>query len=530
MRIEDYMEMLRKHFVALCCVVIIGGGYAPAISQEISYPADVAAALDSAGENRIELEKVLSHYKTDSLKFQAACYLIGNMAGHSYVTYKLCDTNDIEIPFNPLDYPTYDSLNIAFDSLQAKKGTLDFKKKEVFEDNKTIKADFLINHIDYAFRSWREKPWAKWLSFDQFCCYVLPYRGSNEPLEDWRPYFWNKYADLAAKMKDSTNPVEAAALINNDIMSWFKFNEIYYYHPTDQGLAEMQKSGRGRCEDMTNLAIFAMRANGLAVTSDYTPFWGNTGNNHAWNAILLPDGQVVPFMGDESNPGDYRLAHKVAKAYRKTYEQHPENLTFQPRKQKKIPGWLAGKSYIDVTSDYTSVSDVALKLANAVPDSIDIGYLCVFNSGEWQAVQWGRAENDAVSFKGMGRDVLYIPAWYENEKIVTFGNPFILSLSGERQDIISDTASHISLNLTSITNPKLEWSTEGIEKTKVVPGKEYELFYWNGDWKPVGKATAGDSGVAFADVPSGALYWLRASGSDKGERVFMMQDGNQVWW
>lgn len=37
---------------------------------------------------------------------------------------------------------------------------------------------------------------------------------------------------------------------------------------------------------MTNLAIFAMRANGLAVTSDYTPFWADSSNNHAWNAIL----------------------------------------------------------------------------------------------------------------------------------------------------------------------------------------------------------------------------------------------------
>lgn len=36
-------------------------------------------ALDSAGENRAELEKVLKYYKDDKLKYKAACFLIENM-------------------------------------------------------------------------------------------------------------------------------------------------------------------------------------------------------------------------------------------------------------------------------------------------------------------------------------------------------------------------------------------------------------------------------------------------------------------
>jgi hypothetical protein len=522
--------MIKRYFLSALCMIILMAGTAMAETFAVSYPPEISRVLDSAGANRAELEKVLSHYAGDTLKYQAACFLIANMPGHSYATYKLVDTAGTEIAFNALEYPTYDSLTKTFDSMRAKLGELDFRKKDLFEDINTIKADFLINHIDYAFRAWREKPWAKWLSFDQFCRYVLPYRGSNEPLEDWRPYFWDKYATLPGLMKDSTDPVEAAALINNDIKKWFTFSEIYYYHPTDQGLTEMREKGYGRCEDMTNLAIFAMRANGLAVTSDYTPFWGNAGNNHAWNAILLPDGRVVPFMGDESNPGEYKLANKVAKAYRKTYEDHPENLFFQPRLQKKIPGWLAGKSYMDVTSDYTKTSDLTIELAPPIPDSIDIAYLSVFNSGEWQAMQWGRIDKSKASFKTMGRDMLYIPTFYLNEEIVPAGSPFILDTGGIMHPIIADTAHQISLTLTSITNPKLEWSTEGIEKTKVKPGQEYELYYWNGEWKLLGKATSNDSGVAFAGVPSNALYWLRTVGSGKDERVFTINNGTQIWW
>ena len=39
-------------------------------------------ALRYAGENRVELEKVLDHYRNDSLKYRAAVFLIGNMPYH----------------------------------------------------------------------------------------------------------------------------------------------------------------------------------------------------------------------------------------------------------------------------------------------------------------------------------------------------------------------------------------------------------------------------------------------------------------
>ena len=49
------------------------------------YNAELENALKLAGENRGELEKVLYHYSqnpSDSLKLQAATFLIKNMPGH----------------------------------------------------------------------------------------------------------------------------------------------------------------------------------------------------------------------------------------------------------------------------------------------------------------------------------------------------------------------------------------------------------------------------------------------------------------
>lgn len=46
------------------------------------------AALEAAGDNRAELEKVLRHYKGDTLKYRAARFLIENMPYHTYYVGK----------------------------------------------------------------------------------------------------------------------------------------------------------------------------------------------------------------------------------------------------------------------------------------------------------------------------------------------------------------------------------------------------------------------------------------------------------
>lgn len=501
-------------------------------AKKSPYPPEVNKALKMAGDNRGELENVLSHYAVgdDSLKLQAAYYLIANMEGHCYATYELLDTAGLHVDYNALDYPDYKALKVAWDTLEALHGELDFEKKEKINDLETITADFLINQIDYAFLAWREKPWAKTLLFDDFCEYILPYRGSNEPLEPWRETFWGKYKDIDRNMNDPSDPIEAASLINDDIKSWFSFDPRYYYHPTDQGLAEMLKNRMGRCEDMTNLTIYAMRANALAVTSDYTPYWANAGNNHAWNAILTPDGKVTPFMGAERNPGKYRLANKMAKVYRKMFSQQKGNLVFQEKKQEKIPRWLAGKSYIDVTADYIDVCDVTVIFKREVPDSVDIVYLCVFNSGEWKAIHWGRIKNGSAVFTDMGIDIAYLPALYTNEEIEPFGTPFILRDDCTIQELKPEKEKTMSAKLVSTTRRKQEISTDGIAKTFFSPGQEYELFYWEDDWQSLGESVAGDKPLVFDEVPAGCLYWLVAVDSDKEERIFTIDDSKQIWW
>jgi len=497
-----------------------------------NYPPGVKAALKKAGENRNELEKVIKHYseQNDSLKLQAAYYLIENMEGHSYVIYKLFDSTRAEVNINVLDYPDYKSLINAWDEVEKERGALDFSRDEIVKDLTNITADLLIHNIDMAFRAWQEKPWAKHLSFENFCEYVLPYRGSNEPLEKWRPHFWEQFGELKTKMDNPEDPIEAARLINDEIKSWFSFDPRFYRHPTDQGLSEMLDNKMGRCEDMTNLAIFAMRANGLAVTSDYTPHWADTGNNHAWNAILDRDGKVIMFMGGESNPGDYKLHNRMAKVYRKTFSVQKQNLIFRKPEWEKAPQWLSRKNYKDVTSDYTDVSDVNITLENPVPDSVNYAYLCVFNAGEWKAIHWGKIEDAKVTFTDMGRNIAYLPMYYANEELIPAASALILGKNGEIQKLDADSKNRTTINLLSTTRRKLVKSTDGIAKAFFEKGRSYELFYWQHKWVSLGKKIAAEKALIFEDVPANGLYWLVAEGSRKDERIFTIENGEQIWW
>nr|WP_320058906.1 RICIN domain-containing protein [uncultured Bacteroides sp.] len=147
---------------------------------------EVLEALDEAGTNRQELERVLLHYDKnpqDSLKFKAACFLIQNMKGYYSITGE--DANKLEELYRIMGRALPDArstiYNRGVDSLKIK---FNFHKQL---DLQYIRANFLIQHIDQAFNSWEDTPWHSNYSFDAFCEYVLPYRVYEEKLSLWRP-------------------------------------------------------------------------------------------------------------------------------------------------------------------------------------------------------------------------------------------------------------------------------------------------------------------------------------------------------
>jgi hypothetical protein len=64
----------------------------------------------------------------------------------------------------------------------------------------------------------------------------------------------------------------------------------------------------------------------------------------------------------------------------------------------------------------------------------------------------------------------------------------------------------------------------------IIPGNQYELFYWDNGWVSSGRQTAKDYHLDYKNIPSGTIYWLRCHTEGKEERIFTYENDMQIWW
>ena len=179
-------------------------------------------ALQQAGENRAELEKVLDHYRqnpADSQKYRAAEYLIRYMPFHTSVGGA---------------YEAYYDIVDSLLSLPDRTGVMkqiervsDSLKPQVYtqRDIQVVSADYLIRNIEAAFEDWKHTGWAGHLNFDQFCEYLLPYKCiDTQPLDNWREAMKNvcrseSYDQIQQNYDYEFNPLAPVSRVNGTMKS-----------------------------------------------------------------------------------------------------------------------------------------------------------------------------------------------------------------------------------------------------------------------------------------------------------------------
>ena len=123
--------------------------------------------------------------------------------------------------------------------------------------------------------------------------FVLPYRVSQEPLENWR----NTFFELLLPIVENANSIEEAAiLVNLWVTEQMTFKQT---HGRDQTPLTTIKRGFGRCEESMILYIAAARSVGIPARPASVPFWNFTDNNHAWVEIWTPEGWK--YLGEAEN-------------------------------------------------------------------------------------------------------------------------------------------------------------------------------------------------------------------------------------
>ena len=151
-------------------------------------------------------------------------------------------------------------------------------------DLATLDSGLLREHVEYAARAYREAPWREDLPRDLWLRYVVPHRAAQEPLQRWRPLF---YEELRPRIAGAPS-MEAAALAVN---RWCREQATFISTSArDMGPLTTLKRGLARCGEETILTVCALRAAGLPARSCATPYWTFTDNNHAWVEVWADGG------------------------------------------------------------------------------------------------------------------------------------------------------------------------------------------------------------------------------------------------
>ncbi len=375
-------------------------------------------ALAMAGDNRIELEKVLRHYAGDTLKLQTAKFLIAYMPYHTYRTGE--ELNKAHRLYSACSHHKKAEIPGIVKAFEEKEGKIDLSSLSGINDVRSVKSELLIANIDKAFEAWRHFPWGKQVTFDVFCEYVLPYRVGDEQPVEWRTAVmehWKTVTDSLVKA-GVDNPLDAGRVI---------FDKLYQQHPvfsswlpaTPHLGPEVIRWNVGSCRDMCDILTYTFRALGIPCSKDFLVS-GDYNTGHFWNSIPgvdkplwidLASGMFVPISAYK----DVR-----AKAFREIYSQNEGYTNGMSIDKEQIAKGFRYPNFIDVTPLYAdgklikSLTFSRKQLFKNVDADMPF-YLCIPKKMDWVPVDMTSMEGGEITFHNLKAGTVFVVGQYADD-------------------------------------------------------------------------------------------------------------------
>ncbi len=407
-------------------------------------------------------------------------------------------------------------------------------------DKKFIKKTALLHHIDEAFALSKYRLEDSIFTEEQFLNYILPYRLRYEFPEDWIKVGVDSFRtcydkDIFIHCKN----------INDRLKSKFVYEEG---GRSNRKFSDLLHESNGICYEMSDIAAFAMRANGIPVAIDFAK-WTNIRGRHQWNSLQTKD-KNIPFMGIESDPeiGNTKSIimfdlKKAAKVYRKTFLKYEDKYKgFNPKKE------INEVNYIDVTKEYyPDCKKIVVDIGNEQTEQ-DVFFLCIYDKNNWVPVDFAYRENNTLQFKDVSLNNIFILKKRKDTKLDYFKTPFTFDQNGEIAFLQSNPQKQETLKLAyynsndreyvrnyfSIVNDSIRDAILLENKTaKIKKGSLYKLFYWDKEWLLVGEQKAKNDTLLFTNAPENALYKLEEKNDSNAvyNRCFTVDLNNkQNWW
>lgn len=431
-------------------------------------------ALQMAGDNRPELEKVISHYANNPQKREAAEWLIANMPGHAVMWSEGIQAFADSVMSSSL---SQERANELYDSLRAVSHT-----EEKRRDIESVQANFLIDNIDKAFESWETSPWRGEVNFDLFKKYVLPYRTAGELLRaGWRDSLLSTYAPV---IKGCLTATEAFEKLRRKINSEKRTDRYDFPYLIDA--VAMRNYYSHSCLERCVLLANVCRALGLPAVIDNCGKWANySDNSHTWVALVLSDGTYTVvdddsiarknniidssiFRLNQPMPDEYpytpEFRKRLVKVWRQTFHLNP--VEYMPDFKGDMANRLSSPRLVDVSSEYGIDGSVSI-----TPSAHTEGvWLCTHSlSSGWIPQAYEKVHCGIAQFKNISDSVVMLPMGIVDKKEIPVGSPFYLS-NGRKIEIRPDTTWLISATFTRKYPLNANW----LNRYYQIPGSRLE--------------------------------------------------------
>lgn len=379
---------------------------------QLSKDSRLEQALEFAGENKKELEKVLEYYQEEPEKLEAARFLICNMPRwYSYEGWELDSVKQVLA-----------SGNISKDAIKQWSRISFYSLPKVY-DAHVITAKYLIENIDMAFDVWKKYPWNRTLGFDDFCELILPYRIADEPLSSWRRLYHDCYAPVLDSTYHGSDVIEACRIVDE------KLQETGYRYNTDFSIPHLSGDFLfyhriGYCREVCDLTIYAMRACGIPVATEYFVYAPDYQHFHSWNTLRDTTGLFIQFNFNEfeATRNEKKTdGRKKGKVYRYCFGKQQPCFSAIER-DNKIPPLFRNQYVKDVTANYFGENSVTVPLQSKQGKYV---YLGIFSPDGWIPIDIAMKDGSSATFYNLESNIIYIPLDSDGKQHIPAGYPFI---------------------------------------------------------------------------------------------------------
>jgi hypothetical protein len=474
-------------------------------SKRPGLPPKVVEVLNNSGIHKPKINKFIlrNMQSKDSLKLDAAYFIIENLNRNYSAFYKLTDSLENEYELNPEDFKDLYSLRLFTDSLQTAHGELTYSADSFSIDYSGASFNLLYENLQLAFETRNRFNY----DFDIFKKYVLPFRVANERIEKFRENLSCKLFPLWEENKSLEYNIQK---INTEINSLVEYDNRYIKNHSTQTVTELLHNRKGNLEDINILKIKVFRSLGIAAVMDFTPALVDSSGLYLWTSIILPNGKEINLDITNGNLKSL-LKNSINKVYRRTYFEDTTSLFAIKNTKENTPPFLGHFNNFDISEKYlTTFNTSVVKI-----DTNKYFYLAAFNDGKWKPIAWSMNNNGIAHFKNIGQNGFLLPVVWEKDRIRCIGAPF------------------------KFTEEKIEFSDNGKSEEvyfnfsskgeKINQENQYTLYYWENNWKRLNSKLTSD-GRLYSKVPQNVIFLISDGDGLFDERIFVIEDGQQKFY